>query len=78
MMTPNYGRKYITIIVDVKLYFSFFWTFDQKSVWAGKGKDRRLLVNHDFRTVAAGVGRTDETIPGGSLGRFFAAYASEP
>ena len=49
MMTPNYGRKYITIMVDVKLYFAFFWISDQKSGWAGKGKDRHLfLVNRDM------------------------------
>jgi hypothetical protein len=29
MMTSNYGRKYITISVAVKLYFAFFRTSSQ-------------------------------------------------
>ena len=28
-MTVNYGRKYITISVGVKLYFPIFWSFIQ-------------------------------------------------
>ena len=36
---PNYGRKYITMSLHVKLYFSFFWTYVQ-NIGLGAGAKR--------------------------------------
>ena len=37
MMMPNYGRKYIAMSSDVKLYLSILWTSLQKFGWTQPG-----------------------------------------
>jgi hypothetical protein len=72
MMTPNYGRKYITIVVDVKLYLAFFWISDQKGGWSRKGKDRYLLLVHRDTLERLKRGESAEQI-----GRSWAASLEE-